>query len=112
MTGPLDRRPSELLYGTTDPYEEPLIMPAWVRSIPMIAKRIDDGYELRRSAGRPIAGSLPGCRSGFAESERRAHRCDERCACPGDGLPLFYAPSTGRHACQDPCCEHAHPDGD
>lgn len=26
--------------------------------------------------------------------------------------PVRYAPSTGRHACQDPDCEHAHPDGD
>lgn len=46
------------------------------------------------------------------ESKRRTHRCDESCACPADGLPMFYAPSTGQHACQDPDCRHAHPDGD
>jgi hypothetical protein len=41
--------------------------------------------------------------------DRHTHRCDERCTCPADGQPMFYAPSTGQHACQDPDCEHAHP---
>lgn len=45
------------------------------------------------------------------EAERRSHCCDERCACPADGLPMHYAPSTGQHACQDPDCEHAHHGG-
>jgi hypothetical protein len=44
------------------------------------------------------------------EAERRHHHCGERCTCPADGLPMWYAPSTGRHACQDPDCEHAHPE--
>ena len=39
----------------------------------------------------------------------RTHRCDERCVCPLDGKPTWYAPSTGQHACQDPECENAHP---
>jgi hypothetical protein len=43
------------------------------------------------------------------EPKRRAHRCDERCACPADGKSMYYAPSTGQHACQDPDCEYAHP---
>lgn len=50
-----------------------------------------------------VAAHVPG-------PERRAHRCDESCTCPGDGLPMFYAPSTGRHACQDPDCAYAHPE--
>lgn len=46
------------------------------------------------------------------ESKRRMHRCDERCTCPADGRPMFYAPSTGQHACQNPNCAYAHLDGD
>jgi hypothetical protein len=46
------------------------------------------------------------------EPERRTHRCGERCTCPAGGKPMYYAPSTGQHACQDPDCEYAHPDGD
>jgi len=45
------------------------------------------------------------------EPGRRAHRCDERCTCPADGLPMFYAPLTGQHACQNPDCGYAHPEG-
>jgi|GEM_PF-6757482 len=45
------------------------------------------------------------------EAERRTHRCDESCACPADGLPMIYAPSIGQHACQNPDCEYAHPEG-
>lgn len=37
-----------------------------------------------------------------------AHRCDDRCVCPADGLPLLYAPRADQHACQLPDCEHAH----
>lgn len=99
---PAESLPPELLYSTTDPYEIPLVMPAWARSVPALAERIDDGYALRRGAGLPVDGSLP---------ERRIHRCDERCLCPADGLPMWYAPSTGQHACQDPDCAHAHPGG-
>jgi hypothetical protein len=40
-------------------------------------------------------------------AERR--RCDESCACPADGRPMYYAPRTGLHACQDPDCDYAHP---
>lgn len=46
------------------------------------------------------------------ESQRGTHHCDERCTCPADGRPMFYAPSTGEHACQDPDCAYARPDGD
>jgi hypothetical protein len=35
------------------------------------------------------------------------HRCDEYCTCPIDGSRLLYAPGSGRHACQNPGCEHA-----
>lgn len=52
-------RAAELLYSTTDPYETPLVMPAWAREIAAIAKQIDDGYDLRRAAGLPVDGSLP-----------------------------------------------------
>lgn len=37
-----------------------------------------------------------------------SHRCDFRCVCPIHGTPLYYSPSTKKHACQDPECEHAH----
>ena len=50
---------SELLYGTTDPHETPLVMPARPRQVPELAKQIDDGYALRRAAGLPIDGSVP-----------------------------------------------------
>lgn len=50
---------SELLYSTTDPHEIPLVMPGWARDVPALAKQIDDGYALRRSAGLPIDGTLP-----------------------------------------------------
>ena len=30
---------SELLYGTTDPHETPLVMPAWARQVPELAKQ-------------------------------------------------------------------------
>jgi hypothetical protein len=36
----------------------------------------------------------------------RPHRCDERCVCPTDGKPLYYAPASGQHACQDPECQY------
>jgi hypothetical protein len=38
----------------------------------------------------------------------RLHRCDDRCVCPTDGLPLIYARSAGQHACQLADCEYAH----
>ena len=43
------------------------------------------------------------------EPQRHHHRCDERCLCPADGLPMWYAPSSGQHACQDPDCVYARP---
>ena len=46
------------------------------------------------------------------EQDRRRHRCGERCVCPADGKPMLYAPARGVHACQDPECKYAHPDGD
>lgn len=36
------------------------------------------------------------------------HRCDEKCKCPVDGKPLFYARSTGEHACMDVDCVNGH----
>jgi hypothetical protein len=49
----------ELIYGTTDPYEHPLVLPAWARNVPLLADLLDDGYSLRRAAGLPIDGSTP-----------------------------------------------------
>lgn len=46
---------------------------------------------------------------GLPKFERHTHRCDEQCVCPVDGKAMWYAPSTGRHACQDPDCVNAHP---
>jgi hypothetical protein len=37
-----------------------------------------------------------------------SHRCDDQCACPEHGTPLFYSPAAGDHACQDPGCVFAH----
>jgi len=37
-----------------------------------------------------------------------SHRCDDRCVCPADGLPLLYGRSADQHACQLPDCENAH----
>jgi hypothetical protein len=36
------------------------------------------------------------------------HRCDERCTCPVHGTPMYFAPSTGEHACQDVDCKYGH----
>lgn len=44
----------ELLYGTSDPTEMPLVMPAWARKVPVLAALIDAGYELHRR-GHEIA---------------------------------------------------------
>ena len=44
----------ELLYGTSDPNEIPLLMPAWARKVPERAAKIDAGYELHRR-GHEIA---------------------------------------------------------
>lgn len=53
-------RPSELLYGTTDPRETPLVIPGWARDIaPEIGKAIDDGHALRREAGLTTSDGLP-----------------------------------------------------
>ena len=41
-------------------------------------------------------------------SDVRLHRCDDRCVCPIDGLPLLYARSIDQHACQLPDCVNAH----
>jgi len=49
----------ELLYQTTDPYEVPLVMPMWARTVPILAEKIDAGYEQRRAAGLPIDGTRP-----------------------------------------------------
>ncbi|NUS01899.1 MAG: hypothetical protein HOV97_04970 [Nonomuraea sp.] len=38
----------------------------------------------------------------------KVHRCDDRCVCPVDGLPLLYARRVDQHACQLPDCENAH----
>jgi hypothetical protein len=35
------------------------------------------------------------------------HRCDDDCTCPIHKTPLFYAPASNEHACQDPDCIHA-----
>jgi hypothetical protein len=45
---------SELLYLTSDPNENPLVMPTWARDIPALAEKIDAGYELHRR-GHEIA---------------------------------------------------------
>lgn len=53
-------RPSELLYGTTNPREIPLVIPGWARDIaPEIGKAIDDGHALRREAGLTTSDGLP-----------------------------------------------------
>lgn len=36
------------------------------------------------------------------------HKCDERCVCPIDGKPLYYARSINEHACQSIDCRYAH----
>lgn len=47
-------KPSELLYQTSDPCETPLVMPTWARKVPILAAKIDAGYELHRR-GHEIA---------------------------------------------------------
>lgn len=37
----------ELLYLTTDPAEVPLVMPTWVRQLPVLAELIDEGHRRR-----------------------------------------------------------------
>lgn len=54
MSDHLAIAPSELLYLTSDPNETPLVMPAWARSVPDLAAKIDAGYELHRR-GHEIA---------------------------------------------------------
>ena len=51
-----------------------------------------------RKFNRPTGVAAPG------------HRCDDDCVCPADGLQMLYSPTLGLHACQDPDCEHAHPE--
>lgn len=36
------------------------------------------------------------------------HKCDETCVCPIHRTPLWFAPKTGEHACQDINCVHGH----
>lgn len=50
---------AELLYGTTDPYEHPLVLPSWARRVPLLADAIDKGHAKRRGAGLPVDGSVP-----------------------------------------------------
>lgn len=35
------------------------------------------------------------------------HRCDDACACPVHGTPMWYWAAGDKHACQDSNCEHA-----
>lgn len=53
---------AELLYGTTDPFEHPLVLPAWARRVPVLASAIDAGYAKRHAAGLPVDGSVPASR--------------------------------------------------
>lgn len=36
------------------------------------------------------------------------HECDDRCACPRHGTPLFYSHRTDEHACLDADCPYGH----
>lgn len=36
------------------------------------------------------------------------HVCDDECACPRCGTPLYYWPFGDDHACQDYTCRYAH----
>ncbi len=49
---------AELLYGTTDPFVHPLVLPAWARRVPLLADAIDAGHAKRRAAGLPVDGSV------------------------------------------------------
>lgn len=72
---------------------------------------LDHDYPLRRAAQAP--GPPPRAAHGFKDwLKRHINRpgAEDR-ACPACGLPMWYAPSTGQHACQDPDCEYAHPEG-
>jgi hypothetical protein len=45
-------QPPELLYGTTDPAEIPLVLPRWARARwPELGDWIDEGLRRRREAG-------------------------------------------------------------
>lgn len=33
------------------------------------------------------------------------HTCDDDCVCPTHRTPLYYAPASNDHACQDASCE-------
>lgn len=57
----MTQRPAtpELLYGTTDPYEHPILLPAWARRMPILADAIDEGHAKRRAAGLPVNGRIP-----------------------------------------------------
>lgn len=70
---------------------------------------IDDAERPPRRSWVAIYGPLNPTPPVIPEPKRHHHRCDERCLCPADGLPMWYAPSTGQHACQDPDCQYARP---
>lgn len=38
----------------------------------------------------------------------KLHECDDNCICPIHKTPLFYAPISNIHACQDVECIHGH----
>jgi len=44
------------------------------------------------------------------EDERMTHQhqCSDLCVCPVHGTPLFYAPASDDHACQDIDCVYGH----
>ena len=88
-------------------------MPATCRRCFDIGYVPDFSRGLNAEFGEPGKKPCPACQGSVARdesaTERKTHRCDERCVCPIDGLPMRYAPSTEQHACQDPDCENAHP---
>lgn len=83
---------------------------------PRLAPLGDTPYPAGQTAGERMAAMVKAAGFGPVPErvevtyERAAHRCDERCVCRADGKPMYYAPSTGQHACQDPNCRYAHPD--
>lgn len=78
-----------LLYGDPEPFVDDVVA------------------TVRPSEWERLYGERPAPPLTVPEAERRAHRCDEQCVCALDGLPAYYVPASGEHACQDPDCPAA-----
>jgi hypothetical protein len=64
-----------------------------------VPSAIDDYDRLRRRRGEGMYAPL---------RKMLLHKCDDACACPVHGTPLFYHPAGDDHACQDVTCEYGH----